>query len=75
MPRNGFEILVAAAGEIDHHQVILRLFRREVQDLGDGVRRLQRRNDAFELGQKLERVERLVVGRRQKDHAADIVQP
>jgi hypothetical protein len=53
MPRHRIEVLVAAAGEIDHHQVILRLFRREIEHPGDGVRRLERRNDAFELGQEL----------------------
>ena len=75
MPRDRIEVLVAAAGEIDHHQVILRLLRRQIEHLGDGVRRFQRRNDAFELGEKLERVERLVVGGREKGDAADIVEP
>src|SRR5260370_2306896 len=41
-------VLVAAAGEIDHHQMILRPIRRELRHLGDGMRRLQRRNDAFQ---------------------------
>ena len=75
MPRDRIEILVAAAGEIDHHEVILRLLRRELEHLGDGVRRFQRRNDAFELGKELERVQRLVIGRRQEGDAADIVEP
>ena len=69
------EILVAAAGEIDDHQVILRLLGRELEHLGDGVRGLERRDDAFELGEKLKRVERLVIGRRQKRDAADVVEP
>ena len=43
------EVLVAAAGEIDHHQVILRLLRREIEHAGERVRRLERRDDAFEL--------------------------
>ena len=64
MVRHQIEVLVAAAGEIDHHQVILRLLRRELEHLGDGMGRLERRDDAFELGEKLERVERFVVGRR-----------
>ena len=75
MPRDGLQILVAAAGEIDHHQMILRLFRRELQNLGDGVRGLQRRDDALKLGQERKGVQRLVIGRRQKGDAADVVQP
>ena len=42
------EVLVAAAGQIDHHQVILGLLRRQLQHFGDRVRRFQRRNDAFD---------------------------
>ena len=49
MLRDGDEILVAAAAEVDHHHVIPGLFRRELHHLGDGVRGLERRNDALEL--------------------------
>ena len=69
------KVLVAAAGEIDHHEVILRLLRREIEHLGDGVRRLERRDDAFELGQELEGLERFVIGRRQEGDAAEIGEP
>src|SRR3990170_3933975 len=72
---NGIEILIAAAGEIDHHQVILRLLRREVEHAGERVRRLQRRDDAFELAAKLERSHRLVVGGREEFHPAHVVEP
>ena len=68
-------VLVAAAGEIDHHQMILRPLRRELHHLGDGVRRFQRRDDAFQPRQQLERRERLVVGRREIGDAAGLVQP
>jgi hypothetical protein len=44
---DGENVLVAAAGEIDHHQVILREFRRQLRDFRQGVRRLERGNDAF----------------------------
>src|SRR3990170_2658449 len=37
---NGIQVLIAAAGEIDHHQVSLRLLRREVEHAGERVRRL-----------------------------------
>src|SRR5579863_2122132 len=75
MPRHRIEVLVAAAGEIDHHEVVLWLLRREIEHLGDGMGRLERWNDAFELGEKLEGIEGLVVGRRQKRDAADVVEP
>ena len=75
MLRDRVKVLVAAAGEIDHHQVILRLLRRELEHLGDGVRRLERRDDAFELGQELKGLERLVIGRRQEGDAAEIGEP
>ena len=39
------------------------------------MRRLQRRDDAFELAAKLERRHRLFVGRREKCHAAHVVEP
>src|ERR1700724_4929617 len=42
------DVLVAAAGEIDHHQMILWPLRREFHHLGDGVCRLKRGNDAFQ---------------------------
>ena len=45
------EVLVAAAGQVDHHQMVFRFLRRELDNLGERVRRLERRNDAFELGQ------------------------
>ena len=66
------QVLVAAAGEIDHHDVVLRLLRREIEHLGDGVRRLERRDDAFELGEELKRLQRFVIGRRQEGDAAEI---
>ena len=69
------EILVAAAGKIDHHQMILRLLRRKLDHLGQRMRRLERRDDALELAAQLERRERFVVGGRQIFHAAHVVEP
>src|ERR1700683_5750993 len=75
MPRNRIKILVTATGKVDHHKVIAGLPWREIKHLGDSVRWLQRRDDAFQLGKKLEGVERLIVGRRKKRDAAYVVQP
>src|SRR5258708_36668093 len=47
------DVLVAAAGEVDHHQMILWTLRRELHHFGDGMRGLQRRNDAFQPRQQL----------------------
>src|SRR6185437_11166809 len=69
------EVLVAAAGKIDHHQVISWLLHRDFRHLGERVRGFERRDDALELAAKLKRRHRLVVGRRQKLHAAHVVQP
>src|SRR5579862_4709474 len=66
MPRYALKVLVAAAGEVNHHQVILGFVRRQVQHPGDGVRRLERRDDAFEPGEELKRAERFIIGCRQE---------
>src|SRR5260370_1309828 len=68
-------ILVSAAGEIDHHQMIFRPLRRELRHLGDGMRRFERRNDAFQPRQQLKCGERLVVGRAEIGDAPHLVQP
>src|SRR5947199_176703 len=61
--RDAVEVLVAAAGQIDHDQVILRLFRRDVAEPRERMRGFERRDDAFEARAELERFERLIVGR------------
>src|SRR3954454_24786849 len=68
-------VLVAAAGEIDYHQVISRPFRRQLHHLGNGMRRLQRGNDALQPRQQLERGQRLVIGRGQIRHPPGFMQP
>src|SRR3954462_15346924 len=40
-------VLVAAVGEINDHQMISGALRRELHHLGDGMRGLQRRDDAL----------------------------
>src|SRR5690349_21362068 len=72
---NGIEVLVAAARDVHHHQVILRLQRRYVEQPRDRVGRLERRDDALELAAQLERGHRLVVGRREEVHPFHVVEP
>src|SRR6476469_1734276 len=72
---NGREILVAAAGQVHHHQMTFRLLRRDLGHFGEGMRGLECWNDALELAAKLKRRHRLVVCRGKKFHAAHVVQP
>src|SRR3984957_15014520 len=72
---DGIDVLVAAARQVQHHQVVLRTFRRELENLGQGVRGLERRDDAFELRAELEGVERFLVGRRKIGHPSHVVEP
>ena len=75
MVRDTVEVLVAAAGEIDHQQVIRGLARRNVAELGQRMARLERRDDAFEPAAKLERGERFLVGRGQELDPPEIGEP
>ena len=59
MVGDGENVLVAAAGDIHHHQMIARLLRRDVGDFRQRMRGFQRRDDAFEPGAELEGVQRL----------------
>jgi len=75
MLRHAVEVLVAAAGKIDHQQVIRGFLRRDVAELGQRMTRLQCRDDAFKPAAELERSERFLVGRREKFHPAQIGEP
>ncbi len=55
--------------------MIFRPLRRQFHDFGDGMRGLQRWNDAFQPRQQLKRRQRFVVGRGQVFHPAGFVQP
>ena len=55
--------------------MIFRPLRRELHHLGDGVRRFQRGNDAFQPRQQLKRRQRFVVGRGEIRDAAFFMQP
>ena len=50
-------------------------FRRELRHVGQRMRGFERRNDALELAQKMEGLERLVVGRRDIFRAAAFLEP
>jgi len=61
-PRDLLAVFVAAAGEVDDDQPVLRQSRGELKGLGQGVGGFQRREDPFELRARLKRVHGLVVG-------------
>src|ERR1700736_876380 len=67
-------VLVAAAGEVDHHQMIIWALWGDLHHLGNGMGRLQRRNDAFQPRQQLKRRQRFLVGCRQIGHPAGFMQ-
>src|SRR5688572_20608472 len=60
--RHREDVLVAAARQADRDDLVLLHLARHLGDMGDGMRRFQRRNDAFQLGQQHEGVQRLLVG-------------
>ena len=62
--RDRLQVLVAAAGEADEHDLVLAQLRRQLLDVGDGVRRLEGGDDALGAAQTLERRQRLVVRNR-----------
>src|SRR3546814_10725386 len=68
-------ILVPSARAVDDDDLVLAQRRRDAFGGGDGVRRLQRGDDALQLGQLLKARERFFVGHRLIPHAADLVQP
>src|SRR5438445_13644679 len=59
MVGDGEDVLVAAAAHVHHHQMVAREIRRDLGDMGEGVRRLQRRNDPLLPAAQLKRVESL----------------
>src|SRR5581483_8728009 len=60
--RDCLQILVAAPGKADQDDVVGVKLRRHLLDVGDGVRRLQRRDDALAAAEVLEGLEGLSVG-------------
>src|SRR3546814_2390390 len=68
-------ILVTATGQVDDDAFADTESRRKLLCVSDGVRRLQRRNDAFRARQLMECGKRLIIGRRHVLHAAAVLQP
>ena len=68
-------VLVAAAGKIDEQDLVRFHARRDLGGVGERVARLERRNDAFEAAQIVERLERLVIGHRDVFGAATVLEP
>src|SRR5690606_26672512 len=75
MPGDGEHVLVAASAEIHHDDLVTAHLRRAPDDLGEGMARLQRRDDALETGEKLERLERLMIEDRNIFDPATVLQP
>src|SRR5215471_3034501 len=71
----GEDVLVAAAGETDGDDLILLHLRRNAGDMRDGVRGFERGDDALELRQQHEGVERVPVRGGEVLHAALVLQP
>ena len=69
------DVLVAAAAEIHDDDLVLANGRGELDHLGQRMRRLERRNDAFDPRAELEGVEGLLVGCRHVGDAAAITKP
>src|SRR5215469_764982 len=72
---DGEDVLVAAAAHVHHQQMIARQAGRDLGDMRQSVRRLQRRDDTLKPAAQLEGVERLTVGDRDVFDAAEIVEP
>src|SRR5258708_24016846 len=72
---DGEHVLVAAAAEVHHQEIVFGRRRREYGDMGQRVRGFERGNDTLELAQELEGSQRLVVGRRHVLDPALLLQP
>src|SRR6266576_3276689 len=75
MVGDGEDVLVAAAAHVHHQQVVARQGRRDLGDMREGMRRLQRRDDALLPAAQLKRLKRLAVGDRDVFDATEIVKP
>ncbi|EGE58214.1 hypothetical protein RHECNPAF_334005 [Rhizobium etli CNPAF512] len=72
---DGEDVLVATAGEVHQDDLVLAHRRRTLDHLGNRMRGLERRDDAFEAGQGLEGLKRFVVHDRHIIDPADIAEP
>ena len=69
------DVLVAAPREVDEQMLVAFHRRRQLHRVGDGVARLERRDDALGAAEAVERRQRLVVGDADVLGPADVVQP
>src|SRR5690606_31789326 len=72
---DGEDVLVAAARQVHHHDVILGQFGRDLDDMGERMAGLQRRDDAFQPAEGLEGRQRLVIGHADIFGAALLLEP
>src|ERR1700743_3555092 len=72
---DGEDILVAPARQADGDNLILGHLRRDLDDMGDSMRRFQSRDDALQLGEQHKGVQRFLVGDGEIFHPADVLQP
>src|ERR1700742_1099017 len=73
--RDREHVLVAAAGEADGDELVLRHARRHAHRMRHRVRGFERGDDALELAEKLERLERILVAGREILHPALVLEP
>src|ERR1044071_8998769 len=73
--RHREDVLVAAPRQADRDDLVLFHLARHLGDMSDGMGGFQRRNNAFQLGQQHESVERLLVGDSMILPPADVFQP
>src|SRR3546814_18541250 len=69
------DLLVATPAQVPDDDLFARHLRRQLADVRQRVRRLQRRDDSLYARAQLEGVQRLSVGGRDVLGAADVVQP
>src|SRR4029079_3702832 len=72
---DGEDVLVAAPTQVHEDDLILAHGRRELSHLGEGVCRLERRDDALDARAHLKGVERLLVRCRHVAHPAGVAEP
>src|SRR5438093_2194521 len=72
---HGVHVLVAAPREVHQQDAVARHAGRELHRIGEGVARFERRDDAFEPAERMERRERFGIGNRDILRAARILEP
>src|SRR5579859_7654492 len=73
--RHRENVLVTAARQANRDELVLAHLAGQLCDMGDGMGGFQRRDNAFQLGEQHESVQRLLVGDGMILHPADILEP